>query len=84
MEYEEKKQEARLHVKAEVYGAAKKNKGGAAYDIIALGYSKDKDGNRLQQIDEDARVRALMRSKNLDAKNNNNFNVITGEDRRAI
>lgn len=73
-----------MKVKAEVYGAAKKNKGGAAYDIIALGYSKDRDGDRLRQVDEDARVRALMRSKNLDGKNNNNFNVITGEDRRAI
>ncbi len=47
MEHEEKKQEQRLTIKAEVYGAAKKNKGGAAYDIIALGYSKDKDGQRL-------------------------------------
>jgi hypothetical protein len=84
MEHEEKKQQERLHIKAEVYGAAKKNKGGAAYNIISLNYQGDKDGERLKKIDEDARVRALMRTKNLDGKNNTNFNVITGEDRFKI
>ncbi len=84
MEYEEKKQQDRLHVKAEVYGASKKNKGGSAYDIISLNYQQDKDGVRLQQTDNDAKVRALMRTKLLDAKNNTGFNVITGEDRFKI
>lgn len=84
MEHEEKKQEERIKVKAEVYGAAKKNKGGAAYDIIALEYQKDKDGDRLKQIDHDSKVRALIRTKNLDSKNNCGFNVITGEDRFKI
>lgn len=84
MEHEEKKQHERLHIKAEVYGAAKKNKGGAAYNIISLNYQGDKDGERLKKVDEDARVRALMRTKNLDGKNNTNFNVITGEDRFKI
>ncbi len=84
MEAEEKKDASRLQTKAEVYGAAKKNKGGAAYDILSLNYQSDKDGRRLQMIDEDAKVRALMRSKVLDGKNNTGFNVITGEDRRKI
>jgi hypothetical protein len=84
MEHEEKKQDQRLQVKAEVYGAAKKNKGGAAYNIIDLNYQRDRDGEQLKRIDEDARVRALMRSKNLDQKNNNSYNVITGEDRMKI
>lgn len=47
MEHEEKKQDARLVTKAEVYGAAKKNKGGAAYNIISLNYENDRDGIRL-------------------------------------
>ena len=51
MEAEEKREAARLQVKAEVYGAAKKNKGGSAYDIISLNYQNDKDGSRLMQID---------------------------------
>lgn len=38
----------------------------------------------MKRVDEDARVRALMRTKNLDGKNNTNFNVITGEDRFKI
>jgi len=84
MEHEEKKQDARLQTKAEVYGAAKKNKGGAAYNIISLNYENDRDGIKLKNIDQDARVRALMRSKNLDGKNNTGFNVITGEDRFKI
>lgn len=70
MEHEEKKQNERLQVKAEVYGAAKKNKGGSAYNIISLNYQEDKDGQRLMQIDQDAKVRALMRTKALDARNN--------------
>ena len=71
-------------VKAEVYGAAKKNKGGSAYDIISLNYQQDRDGDRLKRVDEDARVRGLMRSKHLDIKNNNGFNVITGAERSKI
>ncbi len=47
MEHEEKKQSERLQVKADVYGAAKKNKGGSAYNIISLNYQEDKDGMRL-------------------------------------
>jgi len=34
-------------VKAEVFGAAKKNKGGSAYNIIDLNYQNDKDGVKL-------------------------------------
>ncbi len=84
MEHEEKKQNERLTVKAEVYGAAKKNKGGSAYNIISLNYQEDKDGHKLMQVDQDAKVRALMRTKALDARNNTQFNVITGEDRFKI
>jgi hypothetical protein len=36
------------------------------------------------QVDQDAKVRALMRTKALDARNNTQFNVITGEDRFKI
>jgi hypothetical protein len=49
-----------------------------------LNYENDKDGARLKQVDEDARVRALMRTKVLDKKNNNSYNLITGEDRAKI
>jgi hypothetical protein len=53
--------------------------------MVCWGYTwKDKDGNKLKQIDEDARVRALMRTRVLDQKNNNSYNPITGEDRFKI
>ncbi len=38
MEQYDKKQEDRLIVKTEVYQAAKKNQGGAAYNIVNLDY----------------------------------------------
>lgn len=53
--------------------------GGSAYNILSLEYDKNKEGIKLQQVDHDAKVRALIRSKNLDQKNNNGFNILTGE-----
>jgi hypothetical protein len=38
----------------------------------------------LRQRDEDARVRALLRSKNLDVRSNSGFNLINGADRLGI
>lgn len=38
----------------------------------------------MKQIDTDAKVRALMRSKNLEQKNNTGFNILTGEPRNTI
>ncbi|CDW76583.1 UNKNOWN [Stylonychia lemnae] len=83
-EVKEQFQENRIKVKAEVYQAAKKNMGGSAYNIINLDYDRNKEGIKLQQVDHDAKVRALIRSKNLDSKNNNGFNILTGEQRQTI
>jgi hypothetical protein len=44
-----------------------------------LEYDNNKDGTRLREIDGDAKVRALMRSKNLEQKNNSGYNIITGD-----
>jgi hypothetical protein len=38
----------------------------------------------LKTVDTDAKVRAMIRSKNLDQKNNNGFNILTGEPRNTI
>lgn len=51
---------------------------------MSLNYDTNKDGDKLKQTDEDAKVRALMRSKNLDLKNNSGFNVLTGQMRAPI
>jgi hypothetical protein len=46
-----------------------------------LDYDRNKDGDKLKEVDGDARVRALMRSKNLEQKNNSGYNILTGDAR---
>jgi hypothetical protein len=84
MNREEAIAKQRLECKRDVYQAGKKNKGGAAFDIINLDYQKSKDGQKLANLDNDAMVRALMRSKVLDKKNNGGYNPVTGSDRPPI
>lgn len=55
--------------------------GGSAYNIVNLDYDNNKEGSKLKLTDNDARVRGMMRSKNLDSKNNSGFNILTGEHR---
>jgi len=84
MDKKDQQQEDRIVVKKDVYGAAKKNQGGAAYNILNLNYDSNKEGQRLRGLDEDAKVRAQMRSKNLDQKANQRFNILTGEERPSV
>jgi len=49
-----------------------------------LNYDNNTEGNKLANLDNDAMVRALMRSKVLDKKNNGGYNILTGIDRSAI
>jgi len=74
----------RLKFMNENYQTGNKNKGGAAYNVINLNYDASKEGKNLQQLDEDSKVRALMRSKNIDVRSNCGYNVLTGTDRQAI
>ena len=74
----------RITVRRDHYNASKKNKGGSAFNIVSLNYDNNKDGNMLKQIDGDAQVRALMRSKVLDKKNNGEYNILTGTSRPPI
>ena len=66
------------------FNAGKKNKGGASFNIVNLSYDGNKEGERLRVIDNDAKVRALCRSKLLDTKNNGKFNILTGQDRPEV
>ena len=84
MEHFEKKDDKRLEARIQLYQAGKKNKGGAAYNIMNLDYDQSNDGQRLKRFDDDAKVRALIRSKNLDQKNNCGFNILTGEQRLTV
>ena len=51
---------------------------------MSLNYDQNKDGAMLKRIDGDAQVRALMRSKILDRKNNGAYNILTGSERPPI
>jgi hypothetical protein len=52
--------------------------------VINLKYEESEDGALLQQRDEDAKVRALIRSKNIDVRSNCGYNPINGTKRVGI
>ena len=58
--------------------------GGSAYNIVNLDYDNNKQGEKLKVVDNDAKVRAMIRTKNLDHKNNCGFNILTGEQRPSV
>lgn len=73
-----------IDIKRDNFNLGKKNKGGASFNIISLNYDNSKDGKKLQVIDNDAKVRSLMRSKVLDTKNNGKYNILTGQARPPV
>merc|ERR1711865_855615 len=73
-----------IDIKRDNFNLGKKNKGGASFNIVTLNYDNSRDGKQLQVIDNDAKVRSLMRSKVLDTKNNGRFNILTGQARPPI
>ena len=70
-----------LQAKIAHFNAGKKNKGGAAYNLLNFGYDQSNDGHKLAKIDEDSHVRALIRAKNLNDRANGNFDIFTGKQR---
>ena len=84
MESNDVKQAQVLEVKKNHFNAGKKNHGGAAYNLLNLAYDQTNNGQQLAQYDEDCRVRALMRAKNINEKSNGSYNILTGEDRTRI
>lgn len=66
------------------YQIGNANKGGAAYNILSLDYENSKEGEALKKRDQDAKVRSLMRSKNIDTISNSGFNLCNGQERRSI
>ena len=68
----------------EKYLTGRRNKGGAAYNILSLAYDPTPDGEYLKERDDDSKVRALMRSKNIDTRANCGFNLVNGQERRSV
>jgi len=64
--------------------SGRSNKGGAAYNILNLNYENSNEGLVLKERDEDLRVRGLLRSKNVDMRNNSGYNVLNGGERVSI
>lgn len=54
------------------------------YDIVNLSYAPTFDGQRLRHKDDMSKYRNKCRSANLDARQNSNFNPITGARRRMM
>lgn len=65
----------------EKYQIGNANKGGAAYNILSLDYEQSQEGQALAKRDSDAKVRSLMRSKNIDTIGNSGFNLLNGGER---
>ncbi len=78
METQEQKVNQALEDKKNHFNAGKKNQGGAAYNLLNLDYDQTANGKTLAQYDEDCRVRALMRAKNINDKSNGGYNILTG------
>ena len=66
------------------YQIGNANKGGAAFNILNLEYEKSKEGQYLAQKDHDAKVRNMMRSKNIDSLSNNKYNLVNGNNRVEV
>ena len=84
MESYEAKQKEIVAAKRDYFNAGKKNQGGAAYNLISLNYDPTEQGKKLESVETDAKVRALIRAKNMNDMGNGKFNILTGEERRGV
>jgi len=84
MEQEQERQSRRVETQKEKYQVGNANKGGAAYNILNLEYEQSREGGYLRQKDEDAKVRSMIRSKNIDTLGNSGFNMINGDSRKSV
>ena len=84
MDEQTRRDAERLVVINDKYNTGRKNKGGSAYNILSLQYDRNEEGDYLKLRDEDAKVRALMRSNNIDTRANCGYNVVTGDHRKSV
>jgi hypothetical protein len=81
METEQQREQEKIQIQRDRYLVGNANKGGAAFNIINLDYEKSNDGEFLKQLDEEKRVRNLLRSKNIDTLSNSGYSIINGQPR---
>lgn len=78
MEEENERNNMRINERKDKYNLGNANKGGAAFNILNLDYEKSKEGDYLKERDDAAKVRNLLRSKNVDSLGNAGFNLLNG------
>lgn len=78
MEEENERNNMRINERKDKYNLGNANKGGAAFNILNLDYEKSKEGEYLKERDDAAKVRNLLRSKNVDSLGNAGFNLLNG------
>jgi hypothetical protein len=81
METEQQREQEKIQIQRDRYLVGNANKGEAAFNIINLDYEKSNDGEFLKQLDEEKRVRNLLRSKNIDTLSNSGYSIINGQPR---
>mmetsp|Transcript_10218 Transcript_10218/g.8771 ORF Transcript_10218/g.8771 Transcript_10218/m.8771 type:complete len:123 (-) Transcript_10218:200-568(-) len=84
MEYLAKKQQARHEYKVNIGQTNKRNHSGLPYNPLTHAYHDDEKGRNLMLKDEQRKVRHILRSTNLDARQNCGYNLITGETRKEV
>jgi hypothetical protein len=84
MDEENERESKRIQSMSDKYLTGRRNRGGAAYNILSLQYENSQEGQYLRERDNDAKVRALMRSKNIDVRNNCGYNPLNGNDRMSV
>ena len=84
MESYDAQQQNVITAKRDYFNAGKKNQGGSAYNLINLDYDQNDGGKKLAQVEDDARVRALIRARNMNDKGNGRFNILTGEEKGGV
>lgn len=84
MDEENERESKRINAMNDKYLTGRRNRGGAAYNILSLQYEQSPEGQYLRERDDDAKVRALMRSKNIDVRSNCGYNPVNGSDRLSV
>ena len=65
-------------------GNNRRNKGGAAYNIVNLDYEQTYEGLELEKVDYERAIRQKIRLKQLDYLNSVGYNPINGSERLKI
>lgn len=84
MDEEAQRESKRIQTMNDKFLTGRRNNGGAAYNILNLQYDNSPEGQFLKERDDDAKVRSLLRSKNIDVRSNCGYNLVNGGNRLSV